>query len=104
VDYRRVVEVAVNAAFNEDSPQAPAAPHRRKHRTGVRGLAAGVALVAVGRVAVKKAPALVLSLPSLADVGDMTDRVRDRLVDAGWLDDDEDDEDLDSCMDPAVRP
>ena len=99
VDYRRVVEVAVNAAFNEDDPHTPV-PHRRKHMTGLRGLAAGAALVAVGRVAVKKAPGLMPSLPSLADMGDLTDRVRDRLIDAGLLDDDEEGEEFDDVDEP----
>src|SRR3954470_2749417 len=87
VDYKRVVEAAVTAAFNENHGGPTIEP--RKHGSGVKTVAAGAALVAVARVAVKKAPAMV----HLPKIGDLTDRVRDRLTESGWLGDDEDDDD-----------
>src|SRR3954454_24915501 len=89
VDSRRVVEAAVTAAFNEDHGGSITEP--RKHGSGIKTVAAGAALVAVARVAVKKAPDMV----HLPKIGDLTDRVRDRLTESGWLGDDEDDDDFD---------
>src|SRR4051794_24645115 len=89
VDYKRVVEAAVTAAFNENHGGPTIEP--RKHGSGVKTVAAGAALVAVARVAVKKAPDMV----HLPKIGDLTDRVRDRLTESGWLGDDEDDDDFD---------
>jgi hypothetical protein len=108
VDFRRVVEVAVNAAFNEEAPhESPA--KRRNHGGRMRTVVAGAALVAAGRLALKKAPSL---MPSL---GDFTHRVRDG-IESAWLGDDdrddfdEEDEDEDEYdddvddIDPAARP
>src|SRR3954471_16184222 len=89
VDYKRVVEAAVTAAFDGDHGGTITEP--RKHGSGVKTVAAGAALVAVARVAVKKAPDMV----HLPKIGDLTDRVRDRLTESGWLGDDEDDDDFD---------
>src|SRR3954468_23190693 len=89
VDYKRVVEAAVTAAFNENHGGPTIEP--RKHGSGVKTVAAGAALVAVARVAVKKAPDMV----HLPKIGDLTDRVRDRLTESGWLGDDQDDDDDD---------
>src|SRR3954468_4333923 len=86
VDYKRVVEAAVTAAFNENHAGPTIEP--RKHGSGVKTVAAGAALVAVARVAVKKAPDMV----HLPKIGDLTDRVRDRLTESGWLGDDDDDD------------
>src|SRR3954447_13867442 len=89
VDYKRVVEAAVTAAFNENHGGPTIEP--RKHGSGVKTVAAGAALVAVARVAVKKATDMV----HLPKIGDLTDRVRDCLTESGWLGDDEDDDDFD---------
>jgi hypothetical protein len=86
LDYKRVVGAAVNAALDENRAE-PEAEHR-KHGSAVRTVVAGAALAAVARVAVKKAPSLV-HMPRL---GELSDRVRDRLEDSGWLGDDEDDD------------
>src|SRR5215212_6601475 len=93
VDLKRVAEVAVNAAFNEDG-QPPPPDHRGGHRSAARSLAAGVALAAVARVAVKKAPSLVQKAPDilhLPDIGELTDQLRDR-VDQWFGEDEEFDE------------
>jgi hypothetical protein len=87
VDFRRVVEVAVNAAFNEEAPhELPA--KRRNHGGRMRTVVAGAALVAAGRLALKKAPSL---MPSL---GDFTHRVADG-IESAWLGDDDDRDDFD---------
>src|SRR3954452_20783809 len=87
VDYKRVVEAAVNAAFNENHADAE---QSKKHGSGgVKAVAAGAALVAVARVAAKKVPGRMASM-ALPNIGDLTDRVRDRLTESGWLGDDED--------------
>src|SRR3954462_1337889 len=85
VDYKRVVEAAVTAAFNEDHGGSITEP--RKHGSGIKTVAAGAALVAVARVAVKKAPDMV----HLPKIGDLTDRGRDRLTESGGSGDNEDD-------------
>ena len=90
MDYKRVVDAAVNAALNENRAE-PETEHR-KHGSAVRTVVAGAALAAVARVAVKKAPSLVPSLVHMPRLGDLSDRVRDRLDEAGWLGDDEDDD------------
>jgi hypothetical protein len=84
VDFRRVVEVAVNAAFNEEAPQESPAK-RRNHGGRMRTVVAGAALVAAGRLALKKAPSL---MPSL---GDFTHRVADG-IESAWLGDDDRDD------------
>ena|SRR5215211_7309128 len=78
VDLGRVANKALEAAL-EDGEQ-------RHHRSGLRMVAAGAALAVVARAAVSKAPGLV-RIPGLSDLRDIPDRVRDRLSDVGWLDD-----------------
>jgi hypothetical protein len=82
VDLSRVANKALEAAL-EDADN-----HRAKH-SGLKTLAAGAALAVAARAAISKAPGLV-HMPDLAALRDDPERVRDRLADAGWLDDDED--------------
>ncbi|HEY1596045.1 MAG TPA: hypothetical protein VGF74_11660 [Thermoleophilaceae bacterium] len=98
IDLGRVATTALETALNGEQP----AQHRRF--TGVKALAAGAALAAAARVAVRKAP----SLPGLPDVSGLTDRIRERLAEEGWIehedfaDDDEDpmDDDAEAEADP----
>jgi hypothetical protein len=79
LDINRVAAAAVDAAFeNERQP--------RRRFTGVKAVAAGAALATVARVAVKKAPGLLPTPPSLSD---LTGNVRDRLAEYGWIDEEE---------------
>ena len=79
IDMSRIATAAVEAAF-EDEHQP------RRHFSGAKAVATGVALAAVARVAVKKAPGLLPTPPSLSN---LTDNVRDRLAEHGWLDEEE---------------
>jgi hypothetical protein len=84
LEYKRVVEAAVNAAFNENHAEAPDRPEH-KGASGMRTVVAGAALVATARFAARR-----IHLPDLGELsdraGDFADRARDRL---GLLDDDE---------------
>lgn len=82
IDMSRLAQAALEAALTDEQQQ----PQHRSRLSGVRALAAGAALVAVTRVAVKKAPGLLPSTPRLSD---LTDSVRDRLADHGWIEDEE---------------
>jgi hypothetical protein len=86
----RVVASAIEAAFETDDDE----PRRSRHR-GVKVLAAGAAVVAAARVASSQSPKL-SRLDALTTLGKVTrvpdmfrnvpDRVRDRLADGGWID------------------
>jgi len=92
IDLGRIANKALEAAIEDDQP--------RKHGSTVRALAAGAAVAIAARAAASKAPGLV-HLPGLGGLRDIPDRVRDRLADVGWLDDesDVDDEPLDEYSD-----
>jgi hypothetical protein len=84
IDYKRVVEAAVNAAFNENHADSTERAER-KGGSGMKTVVAGAALVATARFAAKR-----VHLPNLGELsdraGDFADRARDRL---GLLDDDD---------------
>ena len=92
IDLGRIANKALEAAIEDDQP--------RKHGSTVRALAAGAVVAIAARAAASKAPGLV-HLPGLGGLRDIPDRVRDRLADVGWLDDesDVDDEPLDEYSD-----
>ena len=79
IDMSRVASAAVDAAFADEQP-------RRRRLSGVGAVAAGAALATVARVVVKKAPDLLPNAPRLSN---LTDSVRDRLADSGWIDQEE---------------
>jgi hypothetical protein len=88
VDLSRIASSALEAAL-DDGEQA----HQRKRRgSALKAVAAGAALAVAAKAAASKAPRL-MALPSFDGLRDIPDRVRDRLADAGWLDDEEDVED-----------
>ena len=94
IDVERALIAAIEAAFDHDHEK----PRRRFG--GVRAVAAGAALAVAARAAVSRAP----SLPHLPDLGSIPDRLRDNLVDRGWLEEDEEEEPLDEVdkdEDPA---
>src|SRR3954447_17540474 len=86
VDLKRLAAVAVEAALKEERPAEPgrnSAPARRSTFGGMRGVAAGAALVAAGRFAAKRAPSPMslvgdLHKPDLSEIGD---RMRDLIDD-----------------------
>jgi hypothetical protein len=84
IDLSRVASSALEAALDDGD--------ERRKRSGLRTLAAGAALAVAARAAVSKAPGLV-HMPDLSGLRDMPDRVRDRLADAGWIDDEQEVED-----------
>jgi len=82
IDLNRVATKALETAL-EDGPS------RHKGHT-MRTLAAGAALAVGARAAVSKKPGkltLLKHLPDVAKLREMPDRIRDRMADAGWLDD-----------------
>jgi hypothetical protein len=92
VDISRVVASAIEAAFEPD--EAEPRRSRSRHR-GVKVVAAGAVLVAAARVASSQASKLrpldaVTTLGKVTRIPDMArnvpDRVRDRLRDSGWID------------------
>src|SRR4051794_4981260 len=86
VDLKRLAAVAVEAALKDERPAEPgrnSAPARRSTFGGMRGVAAGAALVAAGRFAAKRAPSPMslvgdLHKPDLSEIGD---RMRDLIDD-----------------------
>ncbi|HEX6458058.1 MAG TPA: hypothetical protein VF032_04000 [Thermoleophilaceae bacterium] len=85
IDMSRVASAALESALNGEQPQ------RRKRMSGVTAVAAGAALATAARVAVAKAPALTkaAALTKVPRLGDLTDSVRDRLAEHGWIEDEE---------------
>jgi hypothetical protein len=96
VDLKRLAAVAVESAFNENGaaePQNTATASHHRGFGGLRGIVAGVAVVAAARLAKKHAPSPMSLAGHLPDLSDLSDRVRDRLDE--WLGEDELDEDDD---------
>lgn len=86
IDLSRVAAKALETALDDGGSS------RRKGHT-MRNLAAGAALAVGARAAVSNTPGKVTMLrhlPGLAHLRDIPDRVRDRMADAGWLDDEPD--------------
>src|SRR5690242_8056495 len=88
VDLSRVASKAIEAAL-EDGGQE----HRRRG-AAVKALAAGSVLAVGARAAVSKTPGPVKfglkHLPGMSELRDIPERLRERMADAGWLDDDSD--------------
>jgi hypothetical protein len=84
VDLSRIASSALEAAL-DDGRQ----PQRKKHGSALKAVAAGAALAVAAKAAASKVPRLA-PIPSLDGLRDIPDRVRDRLADAGWLDDETD--------------
>src|SRR4051812_15551338 len=88
LDLSRMAAAALESALDDGEP-------KHKPSNGLRTLAAGAALAAAARVAVTKGPSLsggLSGLRTMAKLRDVPDRVRDRLTEAGWLGDDEEDQ------------
>jgi hypothetical protein len=88
IDLGKVAAKAIETALDDGQSQ------RRSGHT-MRALAAGAALAVGARAAMSRGPGLLKHLPALAELRDIPDRVRDRMEDAGWLDDAPDIEDED---------
>jgi hypothetical protein len=74
VDLSRVASKALEAALEDDTP-------RKKRGSTVKALAAGAALAAAARVAVKqRGLPFVPQLPDMDGLRDMSDRLRDRFA------------------------
>src|SRR4051794_5984766 len=91
VDLSRLASKALEAALEDDTP-------RKKGGSTVKAMAAGAALAAAARVAVKQrglpfVPSLP-SMPSMDGLRDMSDRVRDRMGGASDVDGEAVDDDL----------
>jgi hypothetical protein len=71
---RRVAAAAARAALDNGEPHPP-------KRSGLGAVAAGAVLAVAARVAVSKVP----GLPHLGDLGQLSDQLRNRLVDSGLL-------------------
>lgn len=87
IDLSRVANKALEAALEDGQPT------RKKRGSTARAMAAGAALAVGARVALSKKPGkltLLRHLPDLEHLRDIPDRVRDRMADAGWLDDEPD--------------
>jgi hypothetical protein len=89
VDLGKIATSAIEAAL-EDGENT-----KSKHKRGstVKAVAAGAALAIAAKAATSKRTKLMSKLvptPSLDGLRDIPDRVRDRLADAGWLNDEED--------------
>jgi hypothetical protein len=81
IDMSRVASAALDAALeNEHQP--------RRRLSGMRAVAAGAVIATAARVAIKKAPAL----PKVPNFSELTDDVRDRLAERGWIEDEEPEE------------
>lgn len=80
IDLSRIAASALETALNGEEP-----PRRRF--SGAKALATGAVLAAAARVAVSKAPSLprVPGVPHLPDFSELSDSVRDRLVDYGVI-------------------
>ena len=90
VDLSKIAASAIEAALDDGEPK------KRKHGSTVKAVAAGAALAVAAKAATSKRTKLMNKLvptPSLDGLRDIPDRVRDRLADAGWLNDEEDVED-----------
>jgi hypothetical protein len=88
IDLGKVAAKAIETALDDGQSQ------RRSGHT-MRALAAGAALAVGARAAMSRGPGLLKHLPDLSELRDIPDRVRDRMEDAGWLDDAPDIEDED---------
>ena len=109
VDLSRVASKAIEAAL-EDGGQE----HRRRG-SAVKAVAAGAVLAVGARAAMSKAPGPVRfglrHLPGMSGLRDMPERLRERMADAGWLDDDSDvdepgaevEDDFDEGDEPAAE-
>jgi hypothetical protein len=89
IDLGKMAAKAIETALDDGQSQ------RRSGHT-MRALAAGAALAVGARAAMSRGPGLLQHLPDLSELRDIPDRVRDRMEDAGWLDDEPeiDDEDV----------
>ena len=89
IDLGKVAAKAIETALDDGQSQ------RRSGHT-MRAVAAGAALAVGARAAMSRGPGLLKHLPDLSELRDIPDRVRDRMEDAGWLDDEPeiDDEDV----------
>jgi hypothetical protein len=89
IDLGKMAAKAIETALDDGQSQ------RRSGHT-MRALAAGAALAVGARAAMSRGPGLLKHLPDLSELRDIPDRVRDRMEDAGWLDDEPeiDDEDV----------
>jgi len=89
IDLGKVAAKAIETALDDGQSQ------RHSGHT-MRAVAAGAALAVGARAAMSRGPGLLKHLPDLSELRDIPDRVRDRMEDAGWLDDEPeiDDEDV----------
>src|SRR6476661_7235397 len=86
VDLSKIAASAIEAAL-DDGQSKP----KRRHTGAVTAVAAGAALAVAAKAATSKRPLLtkLVPTPSLDGLRDIPDRVRDRLADSGWLDDED---------------
>ena len=89
VDLGKIATSAIEAALDDGANTKP------KHKRGstVKAVAAGAALAVAAKAATSKRTKLMSKLvptPSLDGLRDIPGRVRDRLADSGWLDNEED--------------
>src|SRR3954447_21236169 len=86
VDLKRLAAVAVDAALKDERPAESgehSSPTRRATFGGLRGVAAGAAMVAAARFAAKRAPSPMSLVGDLAkpDFSEIGDRMRDLIDD-----------------------
>lgn len=84
LDLRRVTAAALEAAMAGEAPEPE--QRQRPHHNGLRAVVAGAAVATAARFAISKAS----SLPKLDEILDLKDSIHEKLVDHGWLDDEED--------------
>jgi hypothetical protein len=90
IDLSRIASSALEAALDDGEQDS------NKHKGGsgaLKAVAAGAALAVAAKAVSSKTPWVVKKLiptPNLDGLRDIPDRVRDRLADAGWLDDEQD--------------
>src|SRR4051794_30108965 len=87
VDLGKIAASAIEAALDDGETT------KRKRGSTVKAVAAGAALAVAAKAATSKRTKLMSKLvptPSLDGLRDIPGRVRDRLADSGWLDDEED--------------
>src|SRR6476646_1490577 len=87
VDLSKIAASAIEAALDDGQSK----PKHKKRAGAVTAVAAGAALAVAAKAATSKHPLLtkLVPTPSLDGLRDIPDRVRDRLADSGWLDDED---------------
>jgi hypothetical protein len=96
IDVSRIAATAIETALNGEQPQ-------RRRLCGVRAVAAGAVLATGARLVISRAP----SLPRVPDLSELTDSVRDRLAEHGWIEQEDavdEDEELDEPEDEFDEP